>query len=221
MSVAMADIRHAEIVMRGVTTPEGGDPQKIVNVFHYRRVSTSNDPVKANIADGFHDAVATVVCAALNANYSLSAIDVRYLEDVEDPYVTFDQTDVGAISGDGYNNKIAAYLLKRTAKRGKRFRGGWHFGPLSESDFTDSTGAGTAGSELVNTACYDRLVDIADAVMAGFASAEGNNWAPVVWSKTASDMLAVPATIVSNDLTQILVRKNPGTVRSRSVASSY
>jgi len=221
MPVAQADIRHVEIVVNGVNVGgEGGDPQSIVNLFHYRRASTVNDIVKANVIEAFHDAVVTVLILALNVKYNVTNIGIRYLEDVTDPYYFADQTDVGAVTGDGISVKVAAYVQKRTALRGKRYRGGWHFSPLSESDFGQLTGGGN-GVELLTTAAYDRFVDLGDAIMGGFTSTEGNFWSPVLWSKSNSDMTVVPADVQTYDLTQIRVRKNTGTMRSRQTASQY
>lgn len=221
MPVAQADIRHVELVVNGINTGgEGGDVQNIVNLFHYRRASTVNDIVKANVIEAFHDSVITTLILALNNRYAVSNIGVRYLEDITDPYLFADQTDVGAITGDGVSVKVAAYVQKRTALRGKRYRGGWHFSPLSESDFT-TIGPGATGVELLSTAAYDRFVDVGDSLMAGFTSTEGNFWSPVLWSKANSDMGVVPADVQTYDLTQIRVRKNTGTMRSRQTASQY
>lgn len=221
MTVALADVRHVELVLRGTSNAQMVEPQSIVNVFHYRRTGITVDPVKANIITGFHDSVATVVALALNASYSLDAIDCRYLEDITDPYLTAPQADIGAIAGDRVSSKLAVYLLKRTPYRGKSYRGGWHFGPISESDTTSALSTPLVGAETLNAAAYDRFVDIADAVMAGFASSEGNNWVPVLWSKRQSDMSPTPAEIRTYDLSQILVRRNLGTMKSRSVKSHY
>jgi len=218
MPVTAAQLRTVEIVIKGLASAQGSDSQEVINVFHFRRTATTNDVVKGNVGTAFTTAVVTPLIAALNVTYGVSELYIRMLEDVTDAYHVHTVAGAplaGAITGDRRKPSESAFLLLKTPYRGRSYRGSKRLGPMSESDTT----AGTA--DLFNAACLTRLTTIADAIMAGFASSEGNNWVPVIWSRKQSDMTTVPATVQSYDLSQILVNKRIGSQKSRTVDSVY
>jgi hypothetical protein len=121
-------------------------------------------------------------------------------------------TEVGAITGDRLQTFAAAFLLMRTGLRGRQFRGSKHFGPMSESDI---------GDDVFNAGCLARLATIATAMLATLTDTTGNQWKLTVLSRTLSQLQFNPTTVVTNDVTQILVRESVGTMRGRKVESVY
>lgn len=217
MPVTPADLRTAEIVLKGTASAEGSDAQDIVNVFHFRRTTTTVPVNKINTQGAFVFNVLPSIVAALNVTYTATEVAIRMLEDVTDPYYvnTLASSNLGLVTGDRRKPSDSAFLLLKTPYRGRSYRGSKRFSPMSESDTT----AGTA--DLWNAACLTRLHAIATAIMAGFTSAEGNVWVPCLWSRKQSDMTTVPATVQTFDLSQILVAKRIGSQKSRTVKGVY
>lgn len=215
MPVVAADLRHAEVVLRGLAAAKGSNAVQTVNLFHFRRLSTIVDVNKLNIITAFLTGIVAPIAALLNESWTGYQVDVRMLEDVTDPYLSAGTAAVGAITGDRISTEVSAYLLLRTPYRGRSYRGSKHLGPMSESDSTAAT------ADLWNAGALTRLHDVADAIMAGLNTAEGNVWVPVIWSRRQSDMTTIPATIRSYDLSQILVNKRQGRMKRRQVKSVF
>jgi hypothetical protein len=198
--------------MRGLIAAGGSNAVRTNFVFHYRRLATAVNPDKAALEGAFNTAVATPIAAALNTDWSASLHDVRWVNDAEDAYASITATEAGMITGDRLQTFAAAYLLLRTGKRGKKFRGSKHFGPMSESDI---------GDDVFNATALGRLEAIKTAMLLTLTDGTGNQWKLTCLSRSLSQLSTNPTTVVTNDVTQILVRESIGTMRSRKVDSVY
>lgn len=216
MTIPLNQVLCAELVMRGQAAAGGSNAKNIAFVFHYRRAAVAVNPTKTALNTIFQANVAAPIVAALNVRYAATFNDVRWLDDAEDPYQPFASALVGAIAGDSMDTFSAAYILFRTAVRGRFARGSKHLGPMSEADSTGGT------DDLFNAAALTRLGTVATAMLANLTDATGNIWTPCVVSRKAPAQYKVnPTTVVRNDVTQVLVNKRIGSMRKRKVASVY
>ncbi len=185
-------------------------------ITHWRRTATVLTVPKTPIDTAYQASIYTVVAAALNARSVQARNDIRYMDDANDPYTSFVHTTAGAITGDSMPTESAAYLLYRTALRGRSYRGSKHLGPMSESD-------STSGSEdNFNAACLTRLAAVNTAIMAGFTDSTGNVWVPCILSRVSPAQYSInPTTVVSNDCTAALVKKTIGSMLHRKAKSVY
>lgn len=215
MPVVDADLHTAEILVSGTIVSKGSTAVKTVNVFHYRRTATAIPVHKLNLCNVFDNTVGLAMTAAMNLGWTLDNTQVRFLEDPTDAYFLLANGIPGVITGDRFPPHVSAYLYMKTALRGRNYMGSKHFGPMSESD----TSAATA--DIWNAGALGRLTDIATAIQAGLASAEGNNYVPCVVSKRLSDFSVTPCNIVSADVISILVNQRVGSMIRRKVKTLY
>ncbi len=215
MPIPAPQIVNAEIVMRGIAAGGGSNPANINFVFHYRRVAVSVNPSKTALEAAFNAGPTPPILLLLNARYTQSRNDIRWLNDAEDPYVPTARAGVGGVAGDSLSTFDAAFVLLRTALRGRRFRGSKHFGPMSEADIT------TANDDVWNAATLVRLGNVATALLVPLTDATGNVWNLSVVSRFLSQLQTNPTNVVSNDVTQALVNKRVGSLNNRKVKSVY
>jgi len=215
MPIPANQITQAEITAFGVAAAGGSNNRNFEFVFQFRRTSNVNPVNKANIESAFQTAIMIPVTNALNVRYGQTFNTVRYLNDALDAPVPVTRSVGGARFGDGMPMHNSAFLLARTGLRGRSYRGGKHFGPLSESDTTAST------EDLFNAASLTLWGLIATAWLAGFTDSDGNVWVPCILSRVLSQLQSNPTRVVTNDITQILVNKRVGRMRSREVKSVY
>lgn len=202
----------AEIVMRGEAAAGGVDAVKMNFVFRFRRQAVAVAPSKSLLEAAFQTNIALPILAALNVRYTQSITDVRWLNDAQDPYQSFIRAVAGSITGDSLSTFQAAYLLHRTALRGKSYRGSKHLAPMSESD---------VGDDVWNAGCLTRLATINTALLAGFTDTTTNSWTYAIVAGEVSQLKFNPTTVVWEDVTQALVNTRIGSMRSRQVRSSY
>jgi hypothetical protein len=194
-----------------------GSNAKTINIIsHWRRTATVLAMPKAAIDTAYQALIAVPIFAALNIRVTQSNNQIRSMNDANDPYTSFSHAVVGSITGDSMPTDQAAYLLLRTALRGRSYRGSKHFAPMSESDTT------VASDDLFNAACLTRLATIATAFLTGFTPAAGEPWIPVILSRRPPAQYSVnPTTVVTNDVVSILVKKTVGSMLHRKVKSVY
>jgi len=212
MPIPANQITHVEIVMRGVAAAGGSDAKLINFVFHFRRVAVVVNPTKAAFETAFSAAVAAPILAALNARFTESLHDVRWVNDAQDPYTSIAAAGVGAIAGDSLSTDQSAYLLHRTALRGRSYRGSKHLAPMSESD---------VGDDVWNAGCLARLATINTALLTPLVDATGNIWVYTVISRLLSQTVINPTTLFWVDVNQGLVNKRIGSMLRRKVKSTY
>lgn len=216
MPLPLNQIHYVEIQMRGLIDGGPGGSIKTNFVFQFRRTATAVDPTKAAINTAFQGTISPAIAAALNVDWSATTNSLRYFEDALDAPVEFTNTDVGAITGDRLSSFSSAYLLMRTAVRGRSYRGSKHLGPFSESDVTHATGC-----DVFNAGAITRLTTICTAILAGFTDSTGNIWVPSVLSRKLSQLQFDPTTVVANDVLQVLPNHRVGSEVRRKVKSIY
>jgi hypothetical protein len=212
MPIPLNQVRVAEIVLRGQIAAGGSDAVNTAFVFHYRRTAVTVDPAKAALNNAFTAGPAAAIAAALNVSWEASLHDIRWLNDAEDPYLSVTATEIGAIAGDRLPSDDAVFLLFRTALRGRRFKGGKHLAPFSESDI---------GNDVLNAGAITRCTTICTALGTPLTDSTGNVWNFTIVSRFLSQLRTNPTTVVSNDVTQLLVNHRIGTMLSRKVRSVY
>jgi hypothetical protein len=207
--------KYIEIRCFGQIAAGGSDVKHTVNVFHYTQSVQGPSISKANIDAIFQTTVVVPLAAGLNARWTQQRNNVRFLDDATDLGIDFTHAAVGAIVGDSMASHVACYILLRTGLRGKSYRGGKHFGPLSESDTT----AGT--DDLLNTAAITRWQGIGNAINTAMADASGNTWTPFVVSRKLSQLKVNPVAIVGANVVQAALNKRVGRMKRREVKSVY
>lgn len=212
MPIPMNQVRVAELVVRGQIAAGGSDAINTAFVFHYRRNTVAVDPTKSALNTAFVAGPAAAIAAALNVGWEASLHDVRWLNDAEDPYLSITATEVGAITGDRLPSDDAVFLLFRTALRGRRFKGGKHLAPFSESDI---------GDDILNAGAVTRCQTIITALLTPLTDSTGNTWNFCILSRLLSQLRTNPTTVTTNDVTQGLVNQRIGTMIRRKVRSVY
>lgn len=215
MPIPLNQVTVAEISLKGVIASGGSDAVNTNFLFHYRRLATAVDPDKTALKVIFKSTVLTVIAAALNERWTASLIDVRWLNDATDPYLSITDATPGAITGDSLQSDDAAYLLHRTALRGRKYRGSKHLAPFSESDVTQPD------EDIWNAACLTRLAAINTALLTTLTDTTPNSWKYCILSRKLSILKTNPTTVVTNDVTSALVNKRIGRMKRRYVKSVY
>jgi len=216
MPIAPTDIVHAEVTLTGLISAGGSNSVNTQFVFHYRRTAVVTTPTKTALNTIFQATVAAPIIAALNARWSQKTNTVRWLDDPLDQAVPFTAVNPGAIAGDSLPSHLAVFVLMRTGLRGRRYRGGKHLGPFSESDVT------AAGDDILNVAAQGRLATIIGAIGTPLTDALGITWNPCVYSRRLSSPDLEPlASIATNDVTTVLYNKRLGNMKRRQVKSVY
>lgn len=205
-------INYVEIVSQATAVARGGGVKNIFNVYHFRRTTTANPVVKANIQTAFQTSIMTPVLAAVNVDYTQSANTLRFFEDPTDAPVSTPQSGVGAISGDRLPDFSAVVIQLKTGARGKVGRGSKHYGPIAESD--------TTGDDLV-AGSVTRFQTLGAAIVAGFTDSNGNVWVPGLKGAprllSPAQYLVAPTTTVWTDIVSYLLNKSLGTMKRRKI----
>lgn len=216
MPIPLNQVTVAEIQLRGLITGGGAGEVRTNFVFHFRRTAVAVDPVKASINTAFQGAISAPIAAALNEDWEARINAIRYVNDALDAPTEFTNSDEGAITGDRLQSYSTAYLLMRSAVRGREYRGSKHLGPFSETDVTHATGC-----DIFNAAAMTRLNTIATAIQDGFTDSTGNIWVPCILSRKLSELQDNPTTVITNDVVQVLVNQRLGTEIRRKAPSLY
>jgi len=216
MAIPLNEVTVAEIQLRGIITGGGAGEIRTSFVFHFRRLATAIDPTKTAINTAFQANISASIAAALNVDWSATTNTVRYIQDALDAPTEFANADDGAITGDRLQSYASAYLLMRSAVRGRFYRGSKHLGPFSESDVTHATGC-----DIFNAGAVTRLQTICTDILAGFTDATLNVWVPCILSRAKSQLTENPTTVVTNDVVQILPNQRLGTEIRRKAPSLY
>jgi hypothetical protein len=187
-----------------------------VNVFHYHRINFPHAADKLALKNIFRTSVVVDLALALNHRWSGVQITVRWLNDATDPPQAFTIVDVGAIAGDSMPAMNSVFILFKTLLKGRKYRGGKHFGPLSETDSTTGT------DDILNAAAIVRWDLVRQDCLAQIIDANAVAWQPCVVSRQPPSQLVLnPTTIVANDVSTALLNKRIGRLRRREPKSVY
>lgn len=215
MQLPQAQLSTAEVIQQGTVASAGSNARVFAFVWHFKRIANLLTPDEVAVANAFMTNIGALVMAALNVRATMTGVSVRFMEDPTRTTVFTTDTTAGAITGDSMVMDDSSFLLLKTSLRGKSYRGGKHFYPMSESDTTTN-------GDVFNAEAITRLGAIATAALAGFTDSTPNTWKLAVYSRTLSNPTLQPAaTIISNQVTSILVRKSIGDMKSRRPESVY
>jgi hypothetical protein len=205
-----------QINMKGVSASQGSTSHNADFVFFFARPFGSvivPDPVK--IEQAFQTAIAIPVTNALNVRYTQSANEVRCIDDALNASTVIPRALPGAIAGDSLPQHLTAFMLLKTAFRGKSFHGNKKFFPISESDST----LGTA--DLLNAAAQARWATVASAILAGFTYAGGDVYLPYVFSRINSQVKVNPTQVQVVQIVTAVINKRMGRMKKREAGSVY
>jgi len=200
----------AEVTAFGTIAAAGSSSKNVISVFHYRLGLLTAPPTKTALETRFDAIVGASMLAAFNNRYTQQQTTVRWIDDATDPPVSFARAGVGAIATDSLPTDLTVSMLLRTGLRGRNYRGSKHFPAANEADTTGDvlTGAGLVRWQTLQASVFATLVD-----------ALVNSWVPSVLSRSLSVLDTNPTTVIANDVTQVLLNKNTGTMRRRRVAT--
>lgn len=207
----------AEIQLQGIVSAGGSNSRRANFVFHFVRPNPSSLPLtETALETAFNTNVVAPILLALNNRFTQTFTTVRFMEDPQRQLVQVTRAGVGAVTGDSMAMHMQAYILMRTATRGRFGKGNKKFFPLSESDTTAAT------ADLLNAGAQALWATAMAAMGTPFADANGNTWTLVVLSrKPPAQYLKAPCTVVVYPVTQILLNKRIGRNKKREVLSVY
>lgn len=201
-----------EVIINGRMAAGGSNAKAAFNVFHYKRTSVAVPASKAAFNTAFQAAIVAPLLAAANVRYTPTVISYRWLNDPLDRPVFFTAAGVGAIATDSQPSDDAVYYLFRTDKRGANYRGNKHFAGSNEADTTQDilTGAGLVRWQTLQTALAAPITD-----------ATPHTWNLQVVSRNPalSNFTVTPCIIESNQVIEVLLDLNIGTMRRRRSAT--
>lgn len=215
MPISPALITHAEIHLVGNIVAGGSNNKATDYTFNYRRTTTVNPLSKPNLDTIFQATVAAKILLATNVRWGQISNTVRWVDDATDPPVPIAHVNLGAIGTDGMSSGETAYVLLRTGLRGKNYRGSKHFTGLSEADTTQPN------DDVLNAAAIVLWGTVITGMGTPLVDASGNTWVLQVLSKTLSQLVINPTTVVANDVTTLFLNKRIGRMKRRAVKSVY
>ncbi len=200
----------AQIILKGTLAAGGGSTKDIALTFWYRRTAVVLTPTKLSLSNAFLAGPYAAMLAAFNIGWTLGTTNIRWFDDVFDPTTTTSLAGVGAIGTDRAASFNSIYMLFRSNVRGRKFIRGVHFPAVNEIDTTSDvlTGAGLVRWQAVQTSLIASLTD-----------SIGNIWNPCVVTYKGSVWKSNPTSVTYNDVTQIVLDLNLGTMLKRKVAT--
>lgn len=200
---------YMRAVVRAHAAP-GTEPRirSIVNVYDYYRTTGGGVPTKAQFATAMMAAQLTNMQPVLSVSYITDYLDVRFLDDPLDPFLTQALAKNGTVTGDSLPSLNNVAMQLKSGFRGGSYRGSKHYGPIAESDTTlDGLTAGAITRWATLQASY----------LAGFTDAGGFLWLPFIVSQLYSVFSIAPpvATVVGVPVTSTIVNPYLGMMRRR------
>lgn len=210
MSLTFAQQKTVEVVHTGEIDAGGSNSEKCVNVYHFRRTAFVRNISKSAVYTACKAAILDKVILALSARYTSQKVEIRCIDDKEDPYEKTLFTDPGAVAGVALPSNLACLFMCKSAIRGRYAQGRKFFAPFVEAHTTDDVWNAT-GLTLTGA--------IKTALLAGFTDSTGDVWKYCVASKSAGDMTAVPAVYWTYDVVSIDIQLRIAQLKGRRVKS--
>lgn len=214
MPIPDNQITVAEIVVEGRIAASGVDTVQTINVFHYKRQTMSIPATKSGLDAAFDNNILDELQLCMNVRWTHVKTRVRWLNDAEDPYTDFAGGGLGQNAGDSMTSDKCVYMLLRTEKRGKIYRGAKFFGPLSEGDTT------TLG-DVLNAAAITRFTALKTAMYADILDANGVTWSPSLFTRKGSQIKTNPTTVITNRLSEVILNQRITGLKRRRTKSKY
>lgn len=183
---------HFEFKIKGELAALGMSITPTINLIHYRRTNNPVDVNLVSVINGFQALVQASWLAAVSASWTLAAIGCRCIDDATDAGTEEVVGSVGGVAGEclpGFNNML---ITKKTALRGRNYRGRLFVNGIPESGVDGNTL--TAGQLAL-------LATLADDLDVGFTDADGNSFVPFLLSTSLSQLETNPTTVLGADVT--------------------
>ncbi len=206
MGITLAQTQHIELVHTGEIAAGGGNSEKSVNVYHYKRTAFVLPVVKSAVYTAWKAAIGDKVILALSERYVSQNVKIRIINDPEDKFSLHSFTDAGAITGESLPSHHCVLLNLQTATRGRYAQGKKFYSPIAEADHEDDV-LDASGITLWST--------VRTGILAGFTDATGNVWKSHVVSKLYSDLHATPSVPLSYEVNEVVVNKTLAILRGR------
>lgn len=214
MAIPQEDILGAEVVVKQNYADENLGLKQCYNVFHLRRKTFTTPPVKANLKVAFDTALIQDLLDLQADIITSTKISVRFISDPLDLAVEFAAApeEDGQGDFDPFPPASAVAVLLRTGIRGKSYRGAKRFVGIDET--------ACPGGYIGDTA-YAAWQGWAAGIPGTITDSDGNEWATAILSRSLSDLVVTPATLVLNDIVSAHVNRNIGSQDSRRAPSAY
>lgn len=211
MPLPANQLKTLEVVIRGTIGAAGAGVTPAVTTLHYTRRTVAVNASKSAFNTAFAAGPLAALLAAANVRYTPNVVSLRFLEDANDVFQDFTVAGAGAIATDSLPSDQSIFTLFRTNLRGKSYKGGAHWALPSEIDTTGDvlTGAGLGRWQALQTALAAAIVD-----------ATPNTWDLQVVSRKLCQLRTNPTTVVTNQVTQVLLDINIGRMKTRKVRTT-
>ena len=204
----LADIEKVdfEIKVVGTLAALGGQSQQTITPLHYRRTTFGNPYVGAGALTAFLAQHQVPWLAAASVSWSWDRVTIRCLNSPTETEVTANVAAAGVVAGDMLPSYCAAVITKKTALRGKSYRGRCYVPGVPE---TGTTGNACTVPQL---ALYDTLANLLDLP---FVAAPAVTFIPTVLSRKLSNLIADPSVVVATPILDCFTRSVLGRLSSR------
>lgn len=207
-----------ELAITGTIAAKGSNAYNTTTIFRYRRNTGVPALDKTDIAAAWQTMMGAAYAAVLNESWTWNFIRTRFMEEPVDPYldvVPVGAPIVGGVAGDRLPPDNTAFILSKSAYRGKHYRNGRFLSPMSESDTTAAT------ADLWNAAAQARLATLTALFDNSFIDTAGNVWAPIIAQMGLIDKSVIPWIIPYAPIVTAVARKSIGRFKRRAPASVY
>jgi len=180
-----------QLVVEGTYAPGGGASQDVVNVFSFKRTTTSNPHSNSAFITAWRALVESTWLAAVSEHYDMDQLRIRCLDDAEDAYEDTVVGSPGTIAGEALPGFNAMVISKRSAIRGRWAQGRCYICGIQEAATTGN--ALTAGQLILLQAL---ATDLNTAVV---TAASANTYVPAIFSQTYSQIQTNPTTVINTE----------------------
>lgn len=198
MGITLAQTQHIELVHTGEIAAGGGNSEKSVNVWHYKRTAFVLPVDKAAVYTAWKAAIGDKIILALSERYVSQNVKIRIIDDPEDKFSIHAFTDPGAVAGESLPSHHCVLMNLHTATRGRYAQGRKFFSPIAEADHED---------DVLDASGIALWATVKTAVLAGFTDTTGNVWKSTIVSKFYSELTTSPAYIESYQVNEVVVNK--------------
>jgi len=126
--------RNFQLRVRGTMAAGGSTAKSTVNLLVYRRNSGTPALNKAAMVNAWLTEVKTTWLALASSSWTMDSVDLRCLDDPDDAWDETAVAEAGGVAGDALPSYCAIVFSKKTALRGKHFRGRMYFAGIAEAD---------------------------------------------------------------------------------------
>lgn len=198
----------AEYVIKGHVVESSGASQQIINILHFARISGPGTDTEAHLYAAVSGLLDGALDAALSDTYVPDETLVRFMDDPMRAAFPNANALTGAIAGDRHPSFTAVVTRKKTAGRGRSFKGSNHWAPIAESDtLLDQL----AGASVARWAAVEIALETMCVPFAGNA----DMWQLMVLSPTLSDFSLNPSVFTGALCNDIILNLVVGTMRRR------